>query len=129
MPSLSAAAPCFPVSDVGETMRWYQEHLGFMLYPFPDHEPYVFGIMVRDNIEIMLQRVPGYVKPDLYSRRPGGVWDAYVRMKGVKQLYEEVRDRVEILLPLRKQPYGDWEFEVKDLNGYVLVFSELIPAD
>jgi hypothetical protein len=25
---------------------------------------------------------------------------------------------------LRKQPYGDWEFEVRDPNGYVLVFSE-----
>ena len=28
-------------------------------------------------------------------------------------------------MPLRKQPYGDWEFEVKDPNGCVLVFSEL----
>jgi len=35
-----------------------------------------------------------------------------------------VRDRVEILMPLQKQPYGDWEFEIKDPNGYVLVFSE-----
>jgi len=29
------------------------------------------------------------------------------------------------LMTLRQQPYGDWEFEIKDLNGYVLVFSEL----
>jgi hypothetical protein len=28
------------------------------------------------------------------------------------------------LRPLRKQPYGNWEFEVRDLNGYLLVFSE-----
>jgi hypothetical protein len=26
---------------------------------------------------------------------------------------------------LRRQAYGDWEFEVKDPNGYELVFSEL----
>lgn len=129
MPALSSAAPCFPVSDVGETMRWYQEHLGFRLYPFPDHEPYVFGIMARDNIEIMLQRIPGHEKPDLYSTRRGGVWDAYIRMKGVKEFYNEICEKVEILMPLKKQPYGDWEFEVKDLNGYVLVFSELITAD
>jgi len=37
-----------------------------------------------------------------------------------------IKEKVEILLPLRQQPYGDWEFEVKDPNGYVLVFSELI---
>ena len=50
-------------------------------------------------------------------------------MKGVKKFYDQVTERVEILLPLGKQPYGDWEFEVKDLNGYVLVFSELVTAD
>jgi hypothetical protein len=26
--------------------------------------------------------------------------------------------------PLRKQPYGQWQFEIADLNGYVLVFGE-----
>ena len=29
-------------------------------------------------------------------------------------------------MDLRQQPYGDFEFEIKDPNGYVLVFSELI---
>ena len=128
-PSLNSAAPCFPVSDVGKTLRWYQEHLGFTPHPFPEHEPYVFGIMTRDNIEIMLQKMDGYEKPGLYSTRPGGVWDAYIRMKGIKAFYNEVREHVEILMSLRKQPYGDWEFEVKDPNGYVLVFSEWITAD
>ncbi len=46
-------------------------------------------------------------------------------MEGVKEFYEAVRDKVEITMPLRKQAYGDWEFEVKDPNGYILVFSEL----
>jgi uncharacterized glyoxalase superfamily protein PhnB len=129
MPLLNSSAPCFPVSDVGKTMRWYEQKLGFTPYPFPDHEPYVFGIMARGNIEIMLQRVPDYEKPDLYSSRRGGVWDVYIRMQGVKEFYTQVNEHLEILMPLRKQPYGDWEFEVKDLNGYVLVFSELIAAD
>jgi uncharacterized glyoxalase superfamily protein PhnB len=129
MPTLGSVAPCFPVSDIGKTIRWYQEYLGFTGYPFPEHEPYVFGIMARDNIEIMLQRTPAYAKPDLYSTRPGGVWDAYIRMKGVKEFYDEIREKVEILMPLKKQPYGDWEFEVRDLNSYVLVFSELVSAD
>jgi len=57
--------------------------------------------------------------------RKGGVWDAYLRMHGIKEFYESVRQDLEILRPLEKQFYGDWEFEVKDPNGYVLVFSEL----
>ena len=28
-----------------------------------------------------------------------------------------------IQMPLKLQPYGDWEFEVRDPNGYVLVFG------
>jgi uncharacterized glyoxalase superfamily protein PhnB len=46
-----------------------------------------------------------------------------------KEFYESMHDKVEILRPPEKQFYGDWEFEVKDPNGYVLVFSELIESD
>jgi uncharacterized glyoxalase superfamily protein PhnB len=129
MPHLESTAPCFSVSNVGQTMRWYEELLGFKSYPFPANEPHAFAILQRDDIEIMLQQIENYQKPALYHLRSVGVWDAYIRMRGVKQLYNELREKVEILRPLQKQPYGDWEFEVKDPNGYVLVFSELIRAD
>jgi len=119
-------APTFLVADVGATISWYESELGFTSYPFPDKPPYVFASVFRDGIEIMFQLLPGYEKPDLYRLRDGGVWDAYIRMEGVKEFYEAVHDKVEIKLSLRQQPYGDWEFEVKDPNGYILVFSELI---
>lgn len=117
-------AACFPVADISSTIKWYEEQLAFTGDPFPDREPYVFAILRRDDIEIFLQRVEGYQKPDLYSTRPGGVWDAYLRIEGVRDLYEEVREEVTIVQPLRRQPYGNWEFEVEDPNGYILVFSE-----
>jgi catechol 2,3-dioxygenase-like lactoylglutathione lyase family enzyme len=125
MPKLCSVAPTFPVADVDATVRWYETVLGFAGYPFPEHPPYVFATVVRDEIEIMFQRIDGYEKPDLYHLRSVGVWDAYIRMEGGKEFYEAIKDQVEIQLPLRKQGYGDWEFEVKDPNGYILVFSEL----
>jgi uncharacterized glyoxalase superfamily protein PhnB len=125
MPSYCSSAPCFPVADVGATARWYEEQLGFTVYPFPKIGPYVFAVLARDAVEIMLQKIEGYEKPNLYNSRSGGVWDAYIRMQGVREFYEAIRQQLEILRPLQKQPYGDWEFEVKDPNGYVLVFSEL----
>lgn len=124
MAELHSLAACFPVADISATISWYEEQLGFIGDPFPDREPYVFGILRRDNVEIFLQRVEGYQKPELYSKRPGGVWDAYIRTEGVKDLYESVREEATIVQPLRRQPYGHWEFEVKDPNGYILVFSE-----
>jgi len=124
VPEFSSIAPCFAVADVGATMKWYQERLGFWSDPFPENEPYVFAILFRDHVEIMLQRIEGYEKPDLYARRSGGVWDAYIRVQGVKELFEAVRNEVTIVQPLRQQPYGVWEFEIRDPNGYLLVFSE-----
>jgi uncharacterized glyoxalase superfamily protein PhnB len=127
MPRLCSSAPCFPVADVGATKRWYEEHLGFTSCPFPKTEPYAFASLVRDDVEIMLQRIEGYQKPDLYALRgSSGVWDAYIRMEGVREFYNLVRERVSVIRPLEKQFYGDWEFELKDPNGYVLVFSELL---
>ena len=125
MPKLRSVAPTFPVADVDATIRWYESVLGFTSYPFPENPPYVFASVCRDEVEIMFQRIEGYQKPNLYHLRSGGVWDAYIRIEGVRGLYEAVKEQVEIQMPLRKQSYGDWEFEVKDPNGYILVFSEL----
>ncbi|HEX7721743.1 MAG TPA: hypothetical protein VF397_06265 [Pyrinomonadaceae bacterium] len=126
MSKLIRAVPTFLVADVGAAISWYETELGFTPYPFPAKPPYVFAGVRRDGIEIMFQLLHGYEKPDLHRLRDGGVWDAYIHMEGVKELYEAVQDRVEIKLSLRQQSYGDWEFEVKDPNGYILVFSESI---
>lgn len=125
LPEYKAICPVFTVADISETIEWYKTKLGFWADPFPDHEPYVFAIVFRDNIEIMLQRVDDYRKPEIYRTRSGGVWDAYIRLAKVKELYESIKDQVTMVQPLRLQPYGAWEFEVKDPNGYILVFSEM----
>src|ERR1700674_797867 len=110
MPKLNRIAPTFPVADVDAAIRWYETHLGFTSYPSPENPPYVFASVCREDIEIMFQQIDDYQKPDLYQLRSGGVWDAYVRMEGIKEFYESVKDKLEIKMPLRKQGYGDWEF-------------------
>ena len=72
----------------------------------------------------MLLRQGGYRKPEV--ARATGAWDAYVRLDGVLELWERVRAKPWIAKPLAKRPYGDTEFEVRDPNGYVLVFGELV---
>ena len=122
--------PVFLVDDIAATVRWYQEQLGFDVHPVPSSPPHVFCTMWRDNAIIMLQALEGYRKPDVYTQRPGGVWNVYVRTRNVKNLFKELSSRtaVTILQPLHRQDYGQWEFEVRDPNGYVLVFAEAIDA-
>jgi catechol 2,3-dioxygenase-like lactoylglutathione lyase family enzyme len=124
---MGSAAPTFLVADIAGTARWYVEHLGFqMAGAFPDRAPYAYASLQRDGVEIMLLSLAGFQKPDLTARRPEGLWDAYIRMRGVQLFYEGLGVREFVKMPLRKQPYGDWEFEVKDPNGYILVFGELV---
>lgn len=119
-----AAVPTFLVPDVAATATWYAEHLGFRTAgTFPTEPPYAYASVQRDGAEIMLLSLPGYTKPDLSDSRPEGLWDAYVRMNGVQGLYETVRHQTFVQMSLKQQPYGDWEFEVRDPNGYVLVFG------
>jgi uncharacterized glyoxalase superfamily protein PhnB len=125
-PEFCAAIPCFSVADVGETTRWYQATFGFLIDTFPEDEPYLFALMFREGVEIIVQRIENYQKPDIYHLRSVGVWDAYIRTEGVRELYEAIREKVTIVKPLREQRYGAWEFEVKDPNGYILVFSEFV---
>jgi uncharacterized glyoxalase superfamily protein PhnB len=129
-PKLRSVSPVFQVADVEATLRWYQTHLGFDGGGFPKSPPFAFGILSRDAVEIMLQHVEDAKVVDTYSARSGGVWHAYLRITGVHALYETVRrdSHVTVLEELKTQFYGDTEFVVKDLNGYVLVFSELVAS-
>jgi len=123
---LNAAVPTFLVADVGATARWYSEILDFTTAgTVPGLEPYVYASLQRDGVELMLLQIDGYEKPDLTPARQEGVWDVYIRMQGVHAFYDAVRTRTSMRSPLKKQPYADWEFEVQDPNGYILVFSEL----
>lgn len=117
-----SAVPTFLVDDVGGTARWYGGNLGFRIAgTFPGDEPFSYASLQRGGAEIMLLRLAGYRKPEV--TRPEGSWDAYIRMDGVADLYGTVEGRDFVQAPLVKRPYGDWEFAVRDPNGYVLVFG------
>ena len=121
---IRSAVPTFLVPDVAATAQWYAEYLGFKIAGrFPGQEPYAYASLQHGGAELMLLSLKDYEKPDLSSLRPAGLWDAYIRMDGVRAFYETVLGGSFIKMPLKKQPYGDWEFEVLDPNGYILVFG------
>ena len=121
---IRSAVPTFLVRDVAVTARWYKDELGFTLAGhFPAETPYAYGSLMRDGAELMLLNLADYEKPDLTGRRPTGLWDAYFRMTGVEALYETLKGKPFMKMALKRQPYGDLEFEVRDPNGYFLVFG------
>jgi len=121
---IRSAVPTFLVADVADTAQWYAANLGFdTAGVFPEQPPHAYASMQRGPAEIMLLALADYRKPDLRAQRPSGLWDAYIRTDGVHALYETMEGQPFIQMSLRQQPYSDWEFEVRDPNGYVLVFG------
>jgi hypothetical protein len=121
---LQSSVPVFLVDDVNATAAWYQDQLGFATAGiFPPGGRAAWASLQRDGAEIMLQRLAGYRKESAYERRDGGVWDAYIRLTGVASLYARVKGQPYVIKPLEREPYGDWDFEIRDLNNYVLVFG------
>ena len=107
-------------------MRWYREALGFEADAVPAAPPHHFCTLWKDDAVIFLQQLTGYRNPDLHGQREGGVWNAYLRTEGVRALYEALTARRDVMViqPLHRQPYRQTEFEIRDPNGYVLVFAE-----
>lgn len=124
-PSAVSAVPTFVVPDVAAAIRWYADRLGFEVGgTFPARAPFAYASIHLGAAEIMFLSLAGYEKPDLTPRRPEGIWDAYVRMNGVREFYREhVQGHPFVHTSLTKRVYGDWEFEVRDPNGYILAFG------
>lgn len=124
--TLQSATPVFLVDDIAATMQWYERNLNFKGDAVPKSPPHNFCILRKDHVVIFLQQLAGYQRPDLYHKREGGVWSAYMRTHGIHALYDALRGRAEVTVvqPLHRQPYGESEFEIRDPNGYVLVFAE-----
>jgi uncharacterized glyoxalase superfamily protein PhnB len=115
---LRGVTPVFLVGDIAATMRWYQEVLGFEADPVPSTPPHHFCVLSRDSVEIFLQQLTRYQRPDLYDQREGGVWNAYLHTEDVRALYDALKARtdVTVIQPLHRQPYRQTEFEIRDLD-------------
>src|SRR5262249_41110457 len=122
-PTLRSSAAILQVRDVDASMRWYAANFGFVTHPFPPAPPHVFCVMSRDGVELMLQK-----RDDVPRTRAADTWHVYLRVEGVRDLYDAARANaaVDVVEALAKKPYGDSEFAVRDPDGYVLVFGELI---
>jgi uncharacterized glyoxalase superfamily protein PhnB len=122
---LLGIAPYFLVRDVVTAAEYYRDALGFS-YPRFWGEPPCFCMPHRDGLIIMLSqtRDASIIRPNAKARRDES-WDAYVWVKDADALYAEIKPRGAIIAyePLLEEEYGNREFGVRDLDGYLLAFG------
>ncbi len=120
--SISKAIPVLEVADVGVSIQWYREMLGFSADPFPETPPHQFAILRHSQTELMLRcgSSKTLAEPRQYQ------WDVYLRLGGgqIRQLFAELTSRGVVSRRLERMFYGLAEFEVRDPDGYVLCLAE-----
>jgi uncharacterized glyoxalase superfamily protein PhnB len=118
---LTSISPQFLVDDLGAAVSYYRDKLGFTL-EFT-YESF-YASVSRDGLSIHLKHAPK-VAEDRAHRREHEHLDAYVVVKGVRELHDELQARgARITRPIGERPWGFVDFYVEDADGYILCFSE-----
>jgi uncharacterized glyoxalase superfamily protein PhnB len=123
IPKLLNSAPYFLVDDVVKTAEYYRKALGFNVET-ADGEPPTFGCADRDGAWVLFGLHSGLARPNATATRQL-TWDAYIWVSNVDGLYHEIKTRGgKIVRTLETKSYGMREFEIEDLDGYVLCFGQ-----
>jgi uncharacterized glyoxalase superfamily protein PhnB len=124
---LKKLTPNLMVEDVARTLAFYRETLGFeVVTTLPEQEPFDFAIVQRDGVELMFQSRPSLSEnvPALSGSPIGASQTFYIEVTDIRDLYESLREKVEIVVDFHTTFYGTQEFYFRDINGYILSFSE-----
>lgn len=128
---LTQSTPNLFTSDLPRSLVFYRDVLGFTVETtVPTEPPFVFVLLRRDEVTIYLNEYAAAsgdiaARPAMSSVVVGqsGV-TIFLHMQGVATLWEEVRSRAPVVMPLTEQWYGLTEFSVTDPDGYIVTFAE-----
>jgi len=124
---LKKLTPNLMVEDVARTLAFYRDILGFeAVMTLPETAPFDFAIVRRDHVELMFQSRQSLSEnvPALAGSAIGASQTFYIEITGLTDLYQQLQDKLEIVVDLHTTFYGTQEVYFRDINGYILSFSE-----
>lgn len=125
--SLTSLTPNLIVSNVEQSITFYRDTLGFDVQTtVPDFTPYAFAIITCGDVRIFLNSPEAAVSeyPVLGGRPLGGTLTLFIDVTGIRDLYEQLKARVTIVMPIEVKWYGQTEFAFADPDGYVITLAE-----
>jgi uncharacterized glyoxalase superfamily protein PhnB len=124
---LKKLTPNLIVSDVSRSIAFYRDVLGFTVQQtVPDGEPFVFAIVKSGGVEVFLN-APGPAHeeyPALKGRSIGGTLTLFIEVDDIGASFDELKDRVQVVMPLETKWYGVTEFAFLDPDGYIITFAQ-----
>ncbi len=135
---INKLSPNFAVVDIKETVQFYTENFGFQLVMavpesqdgveqvLNEKKEYVYAMVQKESVELMFQRSDSFQNDVPFTKNLtiGATVSFYMEIEGISQFYQTLKNKNLPITELKTTWYGMQEFYVKDLNGYVLCFSE-----
>ena len=115
---MRTVTPMIHVPDVRATVEWYQS-IGFAVRATAEDDgEMTWAAVTFGDGEFMLDCAGA---PSSATRREV---DLYVTTSDVNDLYERLKDRVEIVVGINDTFYGMREFIIRDCNRFWITFGQ-----
>jgi Uncharacterized protein conserved in bacteria len=122
MTTLVAAEPQLYVRDIVASCEFYSHVLGFSV-AFTYGEPPFYGQVSRDDVRLNLRQIDQPVI-DPVRRDTEQLLAASITLEDAEPLFLEYqRAGVEVVQPLRTEPWGARTFIIRDADGNLLLFA------
>jgi uncharacterized glyoxalase superfamily protein PhnB len=111
--------PMIHVPDVRATVDWYVD-IGFKIVDTYDDggDGLSFAILELGSSEVMFNTGG---QPSTLKRREV---DLYIYTENIDELFDRLKDRVEVVEPPHDQFYGMREFIIRDINRFWITFAQ-----
>lgn len=123
---MDSLSPNLFVKNMTETIDFYSS-LGFQtVMSVPQTGPQFDWVMMANGQVIFMFQTFSSLGDELpaISRQNGGSLLFYIKLKKIREFFDQIKDNVTVLKGIEKTFYGATEFSILDNNNYVLTFAE-----
>lgn len=124
MADFKKIVPVLKVSDMQKSVAFYTGVFGFTVAWRAANDGGGENCMLQAGAANLLLSTGSHL-----GDRPQFTGTLYFHMSGVREFFERVKSRVEVVWPLETMDYGQTEFGIHDCDGYTLAFAEPLDAE
>lgn len=125
MAQLHSLIPMLKVANLGNTIRFYCETLGFRVVGcWPDEQNPAWCKLESGGATVMFYEESGNPRP-----RPSMTGVLYIGLDDLDAMHGRVKDKVEIEWGPEVYEYGMREFAIRDCNGYLVSFGQEVDVE
>ena len=119
MTDFKRIVPVLKVSDMKKSVEFYAGVLGFTVAWRAGNDGGGENCMLQAGTAELLLSTGSHL-----GDKPQFTGTLYFHMSGVREFFDWVKDKVEIVWPLETMDYSQTEFGIHDGDGYTLAFAE-----